>query len=147
MEILEFIFDAIKYIVIGFFALLGVLIVLAILFGKRIEKKWAYEAEFMNEKGKEIGEFEISLFRYEKEQGEFQLSVDFDLKHPSLVPGNSVDVYLDNVLVLEGMVEKEGRISLGKKDLKNNLDNPQAGQKCVVKCSGIEVAAGELYPD
>ena len=147
MEILEFIFGAIKYLVIGFFSLLGILVVLAVLFGKRIEKKWEYEADFYDDSKKEIGEFEIELFRYEKEKGDFQLKVQFELKHSTLVPGNSVDVYLDDVLVLEGMVEKEGRIVLNKSHLKSNIDNPQAGQMCTVKCSGIKIASAELHPD
>lgn len=46
----------------------------------------------------------MMLFHYVKESSDYQLRVKFVLKYPSLVPGNSIDVYLNDVLVLEGMV-------------------------------------------
>lgn len=147
MEILDSIGTILKYAVLGFVALIGLLVVLAILFGKRIDKEWEYEAKFYNPKGKEIGELDMDSWRYAEKKGDYNRTVNFKLRHPELRLGRSVQVYLDNKLIQEGMVQQEGRIALNSKHLKQAVNEPTAGQLCSVKCGGNEILRSELYVD
>ena len=51
--------DVIQIGFIGLIGLIGALVALALIFGKRIDRKWEYEAEFHDRWGNEIGEFDI----------------------------------------------------------------------------------------
>ena len=144
---MEIVFTLLKYVIFGFFGLLGLLIVAAILFGDRIIKKWEYEAEFRNADGREFGEFDIELSRVEKKEPEFSLKAKFRMRHDSLKLHSTVQVFLDDLLVLEGMVKNAGRIFLTRDDLQNNIEDAQAGQLCRVVCGGNELFAEELVPD
>ncbi len=63
---MEILLTIIKYLVFGFVGLLGLLVVVVVLFGKRIHKRWEFEADFLDANGREFGEFEILLSRIEK---------------------------------------------------------------------------------
>lgn len=127
-----------KYILIGFFGLIGVLFLLALLFGKRIVKQWEFEAEFRDENGREFGEFDIELSRIAKEEMEDTFKASFSMKHPSLASGQRVQVFLDEHLVMEGAVETEGRIRLSQEHIKRELSTASAGQTCRIVFGGVE---------
>ena len=94
MELLESVVSVVKALALGFVALIGGLFVVAILFGKRIEKKWEYEAKFRGPGDRELGEFDIQLSRViEKDpakQKDFAVDAKFVLGHPSLQVVTSV---------------------------------------------------------
>lgn len=146
-KILEIVIDASVYIVLGFFGFIALLFVLAIVFGKRVEKKWEFEANFYNEKQREIGEFDIEMKKSAKEEADFALEAVFRLKHSDLNSGDVVQVYLEDVLVMEGVVEKEGRIYLQNEHLKSEINDPQEGQVCRVMCSSVELFSEKLVRD
>ncbi len=133
---MDMVFNFFFYGIAGFFGLILLLVILALLFGKRVIKEWDFEAEFRNERGREIGEFEIESSRVEKEEPDFSLKAEFHCRHKALAVGDAVAVYLDDVKVMAGQVEHAGRIRL---DLAHLLDPtlvPEAGQNCVVRRNG-----------
>lgn len=123
------------------------LIVLVIVFGKRIIKQWEFEAEFRDDSGREFGEFDIELSRVDKQEPEFSLKAKFRMRHESLREHQTVGVYLDDVLVLEGMVDEPGRIFLNNNHLKNEIKDAAAGQTCRIVVGGTELFTEELVPD
>lgn len=143
---MDLIGNIIKYAVYGFFGFIVFIFFMALLFGKRRITKWDYEADFYNDKRREIGEFEIKLNKYEKEE-DFSLKASFRLRHPALTEGSVVQIYLHDVLVMEGTVSEEGRINLTNEHLKSTVDNPEAGQICRVLCSSIELFAEPIHRD
>ena len=136
---MDAIFNLIMYSLFGFFGLIFLLVVLAVLFGNRVIKQWDYQAEFRNDRGKEIAEFEIELSRIDKKEPDCTLKVEFWLRHEALKVGTKVQVYLDDELVMEGSATDVGRIRLGKQDLRSDLNDPRPGQICVIKCDGDEL--------
>ena len=144
---MEVVLSLIQYAFVGFFALIGGLFVLALLFGKRVEKKWDFEADFHDARGREIGEFETELVRIPKEETNFRLRTKFHLRHPALVAGQTVEVYLDDVLVMRGPIEREGRVRLGNDHVCGKIEDPRTGQVCSVRLAGAELLAEPLRPD
>lgn len=144
---METVFSIFLYLFYGFVALIAVLIFVAVVFGKRVIRKWEYEAEFRDASGKEFGELELKMSRIEKEEPDFSLKTEFWLRHESLQPHQTVRVYLDELLLLEGMVSEAGRIRLGSDHLQTEIDEPGAGLTCRVECGGIDIASAELLPD
>jgi hypothetical protein len=144
---MELILDLGRYAVTAFFGLIGSLFVLVLLFGKRIHKKWDYEAKFRDAAGREIGEFDIELSRIEKEDSDYTLHAKFVLKHPALERAQTVRVYLEDTLVMQGLVELEGRIRFGVPDLVGELKSPEAGQICLVRCGEADLFAEPLRRD
>lgn len=138
-KLLATFFDALIYIVMGFFGLFFLIFILAMIFGKRIIKKWEYEANFYNDNNREIGEFDIEMKKYSEEE-DFSLDAKFVLKHKELTKGSVVQVFLENVLVMEGTVENEGRVYLKNEHLKSEIENPEAGQICRVTFNTIELS-------
>ena len=130
---MDLLFNVLLYGVGGFFSLILLLFILALLFGKRVQKQWEYEAEFLNDKGREIAEFDIESSRIVKQEQEYNLKVKFHCHHAALAPGGQVQVYLDQLLVLAGEVTAEGKIRLGNADLVNAPTEPKAGQVCYIK--------------
>ncbi len=144
---MEVVFDIVKYLAYGFFGIVGLLVLIAVLFGKRIRKQWEYEADFVDEDGREFGEYEIELSRIEKEEPDYTLKTRFRLRHAELKPHSTVQVYIDDTLVLEQMVETEGRVySRGKPPI-NAIDKVAAGQVCRVMIGSTEIASAEFHPD
>ncbi len=144
---MEILLTIIKYLVFGFVGLFGLLVAIVLIFGKRLHKQWEFEADFRDANGREFGEFEIQLSRIEKEEPEATLKAKLRLRHASLVPHATVQVFIDDTLVLEQMVEKEGRIFVRTKDLVNPVDSVAEGQGCRVVVGGTVVASGEFHPD
>ena len=144
---MEMVFAVIKYVFIGFFGLIGLLIVVAIVFGDKIVKKWEYEAEFRDDNGKEFGEFDIEMSRVEKKEPQFSLKAKFRMRHEALKLHATVQVYLDQLLVLEGMVSRAGRVRLTNEHLQNEITEAEAGQLCRIVCGGSELFSQELVPD
>lgn len=120
------------YLVAG----LVVLIFLIIIFGKNQENRYDLEAEFKDENDREFADFDIKLWRYVKQAGDYQLKANFSWKEPRLSIGDKVSVYLNDVLVLEGSVEKASSISLNNKHLQNTPNNPKQGDECRVLLNG-----------
>lgn len=135
------------YVLYGFFGFLLLIFVLALLFGKRIKKKWEYEADFRDAGGREFGEFDIELSRIEKEEPDFSFKAKFKLRHESLAAGQRVQVYLDDLLVMEGAVESAGRIYLKDAAIVNGVSEAREGQVCRVVYGGRERFAEPIRPD
>lgn len=144
---MDLVFAVIKYAFIGFFGLIGLFIVVAIVFCDKIVTKWEYEAEFRDDKGKEFGEFEIEMSRIEKKEPQFALKAKFRMRHQALQLHAMVQVYLDQLLVLEGMGSKAGRVRLTNEHLQNEITEAEAGQQCRIVCGGSELFSQELVPD
>lgn len=140
---MEIIFSVLKWFGIGLVAL----IVVAILFGKRITKKWEYEAEFRDASGREFGEFEVEMSKFEKEEHDYTLKVEFHLRHESVRQALAVQVYIDELLVLEGIPEKDGFVRLGNDNLQNTVDEPLLDKMCRVVIGGQEVLRQALKRD
>jgi len=144
---MDLIFSIVKIIVFGFFGLIGLLFLLALIFGKRIVKQWEYEAEFRDEGGREVGEFDIELSRVAKKETEDTFKAKFRLRHDTLEFGQRVQVFLDDVLVLEGSAEKAGRILLTEEHIKTVLTTASKGQVCRVVYGGKEQFFQEIVED
>ena len=140
-------FSLLKYLVFGFFGLIGLLFLLALVFGKRVIKQWEYEAEFHDDNGHEFAEFDIELSRIAKEETEDTFKAEFRLRHPSLEAGQRVQVFLDDTLVLEGNSEMAGRIRLGAEHIRTPLESASAGQLCRVLWGGREQFAAAIVRD
>lgn len=144
---MDVVFAIIKYVFLGFFGLVGALFVFALLFGKRVKKRWEYEAEFRDASGREFGEVDVELSRIEKEEPDYTFKASLRLRHERLVPQSKVQVEIDDKLVLEGMVDKPGFVHLGNEHIRTILDRPSAGQACRVLVGGAVLASAELLPD
>ena len=144
---MDIVLTVLKYLGLGFIGLLGLLIVLALIFGKRIRRKWEYEAEFVDENGREIGEFDVTLSKIEKVEPDYTLKARFHLRHPELAQHATVRLLLDDMLVMQGTVEKAGRISLDRASLQVQLAEPRAGQRCRVEVGMQEIVSADLRRD
>ena len=144
---MELIFDILIYIVVGFFGLIALFVVFAVLFGKKVEKNYDLEVEFHDEKGREFAEFDLKEWRYEKEGGEFKLSISFKWRDIHLAIGNHVEVLLESQVVLAGVVEEDGKIRLNSKHLVNKPQDPKVGQQCQIKLDGEVVLEKGLVKD
>lgn len=144
---MESLFAVLKYLVFGFFGLILLLMVLAILFGKRIRTKWEYEADFLDDKGREFGEFEIEMSRIEKEEPDYTQKVKFRMRHPGLRAHASLQVYIDDLLVFEDRIEKDGRHVVMRSAPTRPVESVSSGQVCRVLVGGTELARAELRPD
>ena len=144
---METFFQYFSYVISAFFGFIFLLVLLTLIFGKRVEKMWEYEADFHDKNNREIGEFDIEMRKYANEKTGFQLDAKFKLRHPELQQGQIVKVYLNDELVMEGVVEKEGRIYLGNKHLKSKIEDPVAGQICRVMCSATELFSVPIHRD
>lgn len=144
---METVFAFLKYSVMGFFGLLVLLFILAIIFGKRVKKLWELEAEFRDAAGREFGEFDIEMSRIEKEEPDYTFKAKFRMRHASLASGAKVQVLVDEVLIMDGVVEKEGRIWLDKGAIRNTLSDATAGQVCHVLIDGVVAFSEALVPD
>lgn len=144
---MELIVGIAKWIGLSFVGLLVGLVLLAVLFGKRVIKKWELEAEFRDDSGREFGEFDIEMSRIDKKEPEFSLKAEFHMRHESLREHQAVQVFVDDLLVLEGTVNKPGRIRLNNDNLENEITDAKAGQLCRIIIGGTEVFAEELVPD
>ena len=144
---MDFIFSIFKIIFFGFFGLIGFLFLLALIFGKRIVKQWEFEAEFRDENGKEFGEFDIELSRVAKKETEDTFKARFRLRHDTLEFEQRVQVFLDDVLVLEGKVETTGRILLTEEHIKTVLTTANKEQVCRVIYGGVEQFSQVIVED
>ena len=144
---MDLVFTVVKYLLVGFFGLIGILFLLALLFGKRIVKQWEYEAEFRDANGREFGEFDIELSHVAKEETEDTFKATFKLRHASLEAGQRVQVFLDEQLVMEGVANKAGRVLLGEEHVVEPLTTAEAGQICRVVYGGAERFSEAIVKD
>ena len=147
MDALFTVLEFLGYGVIGFMALISLLVVAALLFGKRVNKQWEFEAEFHDDRNREIGEFDIELSQIEKEEAQPSVKAKLRLRHPALTDHQTVQVVLDKRLVLEAMVETPGRIYVRKKLGEGDVGRIEAGQVCRIRCGGTELFAEPLRRD
>ena len=87
------------YAMFAVFGFIGLIFLLAMLFGRRVIKKWEYEAEFRGESGREIGDFEIELSKVDKQEPDFTVKVEFHFRNDAIKAGSTVQVLLDDRLV------------------------------------------------
>lgn len=144
---MELIFAVFKYVLTGFFGLIALLFVAALVFGKRIRKRWELEAEFHDAGGREFGEFDMEMSRVEKEERDYRLKAKLQMRHDSLQLHDTVRVLVEDRIVLEGMVEKAGRVFLGNDHIRSTIDAPAAGQLCRVMVGSVELANARLVRD
>ena len=144
---METLFSIVMYLLFGFFGLLLLLFILALLFGKRVRKLWDFEADFRNAAGREFGEFEIEKSRIDKEEPEFTFKASFKMRHESLAAGETVQIFLEDLLVMQGNVADAGRIYLGNESVVNEVEEAREGQVCRVLCGGQERFSAPLRPD
>lgn len=152
MQTLGFIFESVisiaSWLVGTVIILMVIFIVIAVLFGKKVEKQYDLEAEFNDEDDKEFADFDLSSWRYEKEGGEFQFEASFKWRDSRLALGSQVEVCLENQVVLQGTAEESGKINLhSKQHLANEPKSPQAGQTCQIKLNGEVVLEQPLHED
>ena len=140
---MDVVISILKWIGIGFVGL----IVLAFVFGKRIKKRWEYEAEFRYDDFKEYAEFEVEMSKIEKEEADYTLKVEFYLRHESVRQHQPVQVFIDDLLVLEGLPEKDGYVRLGIDHLQNAVDEPLLGKLCRIVIAGEEIVSQPLKRD
>lgn len=131
-DLLNVIAKGVGYVIAGFVGL----IILAIIFGKKVESRYDLEAEFQDDSGKEFAEFDIKLWRYAKEAGEYQLKASFRWSDARLSMGDKVSVYLNETLILEGVVETASSIRLSSKHIQNSPENAKQGDECRVLLNG-----------
>lgn len=136
-----------KYAFFGLFGLFLLLVVLVLLFGKRVRKRWEFEAEFRDMGGREFGEFDFELSKIEKDEIEFSFKATFRMRHESLEKGQLVQVYLEDLLVMQGNVTRPGRIVLRGRAVVREVQDPEPGQVCRVVWGGIEQFRAPIRPD
>ena len=149
MELMEILATAFHYFTLaigGFIALIVGLVIFAIIFGKKVESEYDLEAEFYQH-NKEIAEFDLKSWRYQKEGGDYQLKVNFEWKDQQLAIGDQVEVLLENQTILTGKVTQIGKIRLNKNHLVNRPQKPAAGQLCQVKLNNRLVLEQALKND
>ena len=135
---MDTLFSIVNYLVFGIFGFLLLLFLLAMLFGKRVRKRWEFEAKFKDMYEREFGEFDFEMSRVDKDEEDFSFKATFRMKHESLEKGLDIEVYLDDVLVMRGEVNKTGRVYLRNKAVMNTVSDPREGQVCRVVWGGIE---------
>ncbi len=144
---MEAIFTVLKYIFFGFLGLIVLLVVLAILFGKRIRKKWEYEAEFRDIDDKEFGEFDIELSRIEKQERDYTCKAKLRMRHKDIRGGDGVRVFIEDQLVLDGHAEQDGRLFIATQSMDAAMVEPTDGQLCRVEIGHTSVFASTLRAD
>ena len=144
---MESLFSFFKYAFFGLLGLLLLLVLLALLFGKRVRKRWEFEAEFRDLGGREFGEFDFELSKTGKEETEYSFKAAFRMRHESLEKGQLVQVYLEDRLVMQGHVTRQGRIVLRERAVVSEVDDPVPGQVCRVVWGGIEQFRAPIRPD
>jgi len=107
VEYLTLIFDIIKYFFLGFFGLVIVIIILTIVFGDQIKNKGHYQASFFDGENNATGRFRAIIYRYTKKDKPEQLKIKFSLKHPQIVSGAMVKIYIEEHLFYEIMTIKK----------------------------------------
>ena len=123
------------------------LFTLAMVFRKKIERQWEYEAELRDKWGSEVGELDIQMSRVCGESVEFLPGATLVFRHESLTTDQIVQVYIEDELILEGRVSKDGRVHLADGDLMSDLESVSVGQVCTVKRGGEQLAEGPLVRD
>ncbi|MDJ0939645.1 MAG: hypothetical protein QNJ00_07760 [Woeseiaceae bacterium] len=144
---MEALFAAVKFVFVGFFGLIAVLVLLALVFGKRIKKQWEFEAEFHDADGREFGEFDIESSRIAKEEPDYTLKAKLHMRHTALTLHASVQVFVEETLILDGRVETEGRVVLDNSHLQVSTASVHTGQDCRVLVGGAEIARAEMRAD
>lgn len=144
---MDLIFSVVKFAFFGFAGLLAFLIVGALLFGKRVHKRWEYDAEFRNGTGREFGELDMEFSRVERDEADFTFKAHFKMRHPGLNVHDTVRVAVGDTTVLEGRVEKAGEIRLRQEHVRNVLDSPSRGDVSRVFAGSRELASARLVAD
>lgn len=144
---MEALFSLFNYAFFGLFALVLLLVVITLLFGKRIRKRWEFEAKFRDIGGREFGEFDFEMSKIEKEKVEHSFKARFRMRHESLCKGQLVQVYLEDLLVMRGTVTKSGRIYLRDSAVVSTVREPEPGHVCRVVWGGIEQFRAPIKAD
>ena len=105
------------------------------------------KADFLKAKGRAIGEFQIELKCYPKEQTDFQLYTNFILRHDALLPGRRIEAVLNNESVVRGKIEKRGKLKPCKEHLVTESIDPTDRDRCRVLCEGHAICRTKLGPD
>lgn len=145
---MDLVFSILKYIGLGLAAFIGLFIAVAVLFGKRIEKQWAFRADFMSSDGRDrTGKFEIDNRRVEGEGSDFRIRAGCKLRHPMLRSGQPVQVKAGDTVLMEGRVEQDGRVRLHDDARLENAETPQAGDTVAVWAGGEALVSARLYSE
>ena len=144
---MEALFSVFKYAFFGFFGLLFLLVIIALIFGKRVRKRWEFEAEFRVISGREFGDFDFELSKIEKDEPEYLFKARFRMRHESLEKGQLVQVYIEDLLIMQGDVTKAGQVFLRDRAVVGEVRDPEPGQVCRVVWGGIEQFRAPIRPD
>jgi hypothetical protein len=145
---MDLVVTSLKWIGLGLAAILGLFIVLATFFGKRIEKQWAVRADFEDpDKRSRIGELEVQKRRVEAEDSGFQTHAKCKLRHPMLRAGLPVRVTVGDIVAMEGNVQQDGRLRLLTDAWTGNIETPEPGGPVTVWAGGDALASGALYSE
>lgn len=126
--------------------LIVLLVLFVVIFGKRIDRLWEYEAKFRNELGQEFGEFEIEMSKVGKETTH-TLKGELRVRHESLKVGQMVEVFIDDRIVLGGATDVNGQVLLDQAGLLVTQFEPVAGQMCRIVIDADERWQAELQID
>lgn len=129
------------------FGLIALLVLVVVVFGKRVHKLWEYEAHFSDETGKYVGEFEIEMSKVGKDAIDHTLKAEFEARHESLALGQLVEVYVDGLVVMQGTVVDAGKVVLTVDDLTVREFEPTVGQTCRVMIDAQERWSADLKLD
>ncbi len=89
----------------------------------------------------------MEMSRIEKEEPDYRFKAKLRMRHDSLEPHDTVRVLVDDQTILEGMVEKTGRVFLGNDHIRSTVEQPAAGQLCRVMVGSVELANAALVRD
>ena len=126
----------ITYIVTG----IVVLIILVVLFGDKVDKKWEREVSFHNEEGIEVGEFEIELKKNSNLDQEHMLYLSFKIKHTQLKSGDIIHIKTAGQTILSLDVRKDGKARHSEK-------HPESFQVCEVLIGDNVLVSGKFIED
>lgn len=144
---MQSIFDAIQTEHLVILGVSATLFTLMLLFKKQVDRRWGYEAEFHDKWGNELGELDIQMLRIGGDAAEFLPHATLIFKHASLTAEDVIQVFIEDELVLEGRVTRDGRIRLTDGDLMSDLRSARTGQKCTVRRGVHQLATGALAID
>lgn len=145
---MDLIFTILKYIGLGFAGFFGLIILIFIFFGKRVEKQWEVRADFKGPNKRDvIGKFEVEKRRIAKEETDFRLQAKCNLSHSALRAVQPVRVTVGEVVAMEGKAQQDGRLRLRNDAWTGNIEALQPGATVTVWVGNEALASAELFSD
>lgn len=131
------------YIAIG----IVILVIFKLLLADKIDKKWGYEAEFLAQDGREIGEIEMELSHNNRLEEKHMLKINFKFKHPQLKKDDHLEIFVENDHILTLPVNQNGFIKVRVKKELGDIQEPKLGQACKVMRKGKVLKEAKFIKD